>query len=684
MHVHVELGAAPQWSPIRPDDPSRMLGGTERLALRLASLLAGTGHEVTFRGGDARGTWQGVSFLAPGEPVGAPQRVVGVMADPPADAVSARHIAWSHAAQWPHQADGWDAIVAVSAYHADLLRPRLTLPVHAIPAACDPPPLQQGRRDLFLYASSPDRGLHRLLAVWPQLFERFGRPLHVTYDLRRVLRAHAGRPDPLGARLRAISQAADQPGVIVHGPLDEARLASLRDRALALLYPLDPVLPHSELFSLSIVEACAAGVPPVLAPVDALPSVYGDVARFVEAQAPVWDAAPWLEAVEEVLADADYPARCRAFAMRRSWADFFADWTSLLEETARPSARAVPTPEGAWVFVCRDLPGVPLLRPAIEEVARRGHHLTVLTDHAPTSEALGAELPVRCVGHLPDLLDGVPKNPGRVVVTHPSTCIDLLAGLRERSGKAPLAALESGWLDHAKLDPRLQLLDLVLHALSAEEWTAPQADGIFHLPPWLADRTQPLGSWCCPSPSRGVDADRVLVDLSGFPAAHARALTEPLMAALAALRAARPELGVRWVRTDASPNEPWAEQVSGASTWGRDALIGVRCVVTAPSVPRALAAAAAGVGVLALAPGTVFRDDAIAYADRIGRALALSGICDTCYGVPTVQQLTRRLHVLLESTPAPSPGDPRRVVDRLEAMEPAPRPPVWRPPVLRG
>lgn len=244
----------------------------------------------------------GVHYLA-GEAV-APGIDVWVLVETeaPPDVNGHRVVRWSHTAQRPERPDA-DALVAVSEYHARLLRARLSdIPIVAIPGGVEVPEPAEVRRDRFLYASSPDRGLHRLLAMWPALWKRWHIPLAIAYDVRGVLTHWLGKSHPVSPRLRAILPLLDQPGVLPQPHLREAEMARLRSRSLALLYPLDPVLAHSELYALAVLEACAAGCPPVLAPVDCFPDEYGAVARFVEPAQAVYDADAWMAAIEETLA----------------------------------------------------------------------------------------------------------------------------------------------------------------------------------------------------------------------------------------------------------------------------------------------------------------------------------------------------------------------------------------------
>lgn len=269
---------------------------------------------------------EGVSFLADGASVPDCDRLICMKATAP-DCQAGRRIVYSHGAEQPSH-DGWDAIVAVSDYHAALLRARLPL-AHVVPIPMGLParvgPIATSR-ERFLYTSSPDRGLHRLLVMWPAIWNRFHRPLSITYDLPAVLRWATGSPGAFGSRMRFIASCLDQPGIVVHGAMDRAAIQRLQSQGLALLYPLDPLAPFSELFALAVMEACGAGTPPLLSPVDCFPSVYRDAAMFVHG----YEARTWLDAIEQTLDDPGAGTRVIAFAARRTEEDWAVDWERLL------------------------------------------------------------------------------------------------------------------------------------------------------------------------------------------------------------------------------------------------------------------------------------------------------------------------------------------------------------------
>ena len=175
------------------------------------------------------------------------------------------------------------------------------------------------------------------------------------------LTRRAQQPGPLGERLRAIEPLLDQPGVLPEGMLSEEEMHRLRARCLAMLYPLDPVMPHSELLSLAVLEAYAAGVPPILAPVDCFPSEYGQVARMVEELEPDYRPQAWIRAVEQVfelLARA--PSSGRVFRVKKISETVKAAWRDATDagdvprHVCPPQTVSIPSTITLFALRCRD------------------------------------------------------------------------------------------------------------------------------------------------------------------------------------------------------------------------------------------------------------------------------------------------------------------------------------------
>jgi glycosyltransferase involved in cell wall biosynthesis len=152
-----------------------------------------------------------------------------------------------------------------------------------IPNSVDPdlyvgtPPKRNPHRTVW--CSSPDRGLHHALSLWPEVRRQIpDAELHVFYALASWLARARDAPDDIGRRARyienSISRLQDH-GVHVHDAVPNQRMARELQAAACLVYPCDPVR-YTEGFGCSVLDAAAAGCVPIISTADALPEVHGD------------------------------------------------------------------------------------------------------------------------------------------------------------------------------------------------------------------------------------------------------------------------------------------------------------------------------------------------------------------------------------------------------------------------
>lgn len=622
-----------------------MLGGTERLGLRLAGELSRLGHEATLRGGAAGGTHDGVRFVPTTEVVGTVDAVVCVQTEPPPDVCAAVRIAWSHAAQWPLVAE-WDAIVVSSRYHAEVLRSRLPgVPVDVISPGIDSAPETDCPRDRFLYASSPDRGLHRLLALWPTLWREFGVPLSIAYDARAVFARYRGGQSALSVRLREVEAGINQPGVVVHGALTDAQLGQLRARSLALLYPLDPVLPHSELLSLAVREACAAGCPPILAPVDAFPSEYGGVARLVEPGGACYDAAAWVAAIREVLGDQlERSAAARVFAAAHGWDTWVDGWRAVL--TRRPQRpRSVVQARQEWIIVVGgERPADSALAHELAvAAAERGHGLHIFAREGADIELLDGPWRLEPAASLGSIIAAVATGADRIVLCTGRNLHSLLDALANLPRLPPVVSLDGSppeWLDHLPGAVVVRLA-LVAWPQRALECALDGPSPLFRLSPGARARVRAVG-WLPPSPNRDRQQDHGCSDIAPDGAAE--------LAALAAFT----QVGL----------------LSGSVCGGGPSLSGI--LVCRPEDSALGHARANGTPVSVLAPGHAFGTEPYCEADRMAQALFLSGEVEIIHEDLPAEGRARGVRLALRQTVAPSGDGAVVAVQLVESLTDAP------------
>lgn len=144
-----------------------------------------------------------------------------------------------------------------------------------------------------VYCSSPDRGLHHLLAVWPAVRARVpDAELKIFYRIEPWFAGNLLNPSDVGHRARWIEAAfarldAAAPGmphskwgVEVVGLVTNREMARQLRMAAVLAYPCDPVR-YTEGFGCSVLDAAAAGCLPIISDADAFLEVHKDGAVFI-------------------------------------------------------------------------------------------------------------------------------------------------------------------------------------------------------------------------------------------------------------------------------------------------------------------------------------------------------------------------------------------------------------------
>ena len=139
------------------------------------------------------------------------------------------------------------------------------------------------------WTSSPDRGLHWLLSVWPRVRQAVPwASLRVFYSIDKWLKHFdndelAKHPEPSiieqynrAKYIERVMPLLAGQGVEVVGGVSRRRLVQEVSETECVAYSCDTVL-WSEGFSCSLMEACAASACPVSTQVDAFPEVYGGV-----------------------------------------------------------------------------------------------------------------------------------------------------------------------------------------------------------------------------------------------------------------------------------------------------------------------------------------------------------------------------------------------------------------------
>jgi len=219
------------------------------------------------------------------------------------------------------------------AEHTVTARRRMTvIPISVNPEFHDLP--QARRPGSVAYASSPDRGLHHLLELWTEIRAKVPEAnLRIYYRIQPWYDALVadsgqngslmrGRADQIWRLLDELGRNSEH-GVTVVGPVPPRKMAEELGATKVLAYTCDPVR-YTEGFSVTILDACAAGCVPVVAGVDALPEVYWNAAHVIFGN-PAERRQAWVDAICLGLTDDGFAAGVRTSA--KAHARDFSRWT---------------------------------------------------------------------------------------------------------------------------------------------------------------------------------------------------------------------------------------------------------------------------------------------------------------------------------------------------------------------
>lgn len=210
---------------------------------------------------------------------------------------------------------------------------RFTAPETRVPLRC-------------VYTSSPDRGLHWLLSIWPDIKYTYPEAeLHIFYEVEKWAEAVKRVGTEMGLRARYILEktaALQSKGVQVYGAVPPVALARALLSSDLLLYPCDTVS-FTEGFGVSVMESCAAGVVPVLTDADSLGEIYGESGAVL---VPRGNTRAWLDnylqVVLKLMGNREEIERRRglvqAFAQQYDWPIVAKAWNQVLQEFAAAKA----------------------------------------------------------------------------------------------------------------------------------------------------------------------------------------------------------------------------------------------------------------------------------------------------------------------------------------------------------
>jgi len=126
-------------------------------------------------------------------------------------------------------------------------------------------------------------------------------------------------------------------GVKMVGSISRERMQKEMSEAMVLAYPISTVN-FTEGFSVTTMEAHAAGVVPVLCGCDAIKAIYGQVAPMIEAPAEK-HMEEFVALVIKSLTDEKFrketTEKCKAFAANHTWHNVTKKLAELIEENIK-------------------------------------------------------------------------------------------------------------------------------------------------------------------------------------------------------------------------------------------------------------------------------------------------------------------------------------------------------------
>lgn len=218
---------------------------------------------------------------------------------------------WSHAAVFYGDVNDADAHVFVSPTHRrhvlagtpGLLADRTVWIPNALDMTHFDGEAVRRRPYSMAWLSSPDRGLHRLLELWPEIRARVpAATLRVFYRFDPWIEEHRGLDSLHGERARYIEGVIQalgrngENGITIMGPVSHVDFVRELQATWVVPYTYDPPGPLAEAFCIAMLDACAAGCTPICSDQDALGDNFAGVAEIIPGR-PGDSRARWLEAI---------------------------------------------------------------------------------------------------------------------------------------------------------------------------------------------------------------------------------------------------------------------------------------------------------------------------------------------------------------------------------------------------
>ena len=184
----------------------------------------------------------------------------------------------------------------------------------------------------FHYSSSPDRGLHHLLKLWPQILKLYpGSKLHIAYGIEKWTEETKWTHNLQSEIALDVLEGIKQEGIVYHGRIGQDKLAKIIYESDLLLYSCDTMSP-TETGCATILESLAAGTPVITTDCDCIDSEFSSVSY--QSKLP-FDEDDYLSEIVYILNTPDeyqlLQKDGRFLAEQRDWPVIADQWVEYLE-----------------------------------------------------------------------------------------------------------------------------------------------------------------------------------------------------------------------------------------------------------------------------------------------------------------------------------------------------------------
>lgn len=340
-----------EWSPLSLNTTG--IGGSETAVVEIACRFATAGWRVDVYNGAGRyeGVYDGVGYWEPeriqeGSTV-FPRDVLVSWRQPGGPPITApmKSILWCHDLNYGPGApmQGWDKVLGVSQWHADYLSRAYGIEADYVPNGVNLDrfvPNQKRAAMQVVYASSPDRGLERLLRLWPDVVKAEpGAQLKIAYGWSTFDKMAEQRPQMLPFKEHVLRLIQTTPNVEDLGRLPQDRLADLWSTSYAWAYPSD----FLEVSCITAMEAMAGGSVPVTSAAGALPETTAGAGVLVTGNPLSRTWSPfYTQCLLGILTATDERMMRHYAGLKRAkdltWDKSFERWENIVESLLNPDA----------------------------------------------------------------------------------------------------------------------------------------------------------------------------------------------------------------------------------------------------------------------------------------------------------------------------------------------------------